>query len=61
MVWGVKVVHQIDRAKEGIAVLMNGVWHSALINFGCVSYRILCVKFNFSGLKCMWQCCMGPM
>ena len=31
---------------EGIAVLMNNEWHSAVIRFGCVSYKILWVKFS---------------
>ena len=30
---------------------MNDVWHSAVIDFGCVSSRILWIKFNFSSVK----------
>ena len=25
---------------------MNDVWHNAVIDFGCVSYRILWIKFS---------------
>ena len=34
-------VQKIERAREGIAVLLNDVWHSALIDFECVSSRIM--------------------
>ena len=30
-------VQEIKRAREGVAVLMNDDWQSALIDFGCVS------------------------
>ena len=44
-------VQEIERVKEGVAVLMNDGWHSALIDFGCVGSRILWVKFRFSRVK----------
>ena len=28
-------VQEIERAREGVAILLNDVWHSALIDFGC--------------------------
>ena len=31
--------------------VLNDVWHSAVINFGCVSSRILCIKLKFSSVK----------
>ena len=34
-----------------MAVLMNDLWHSAVINFECVSYITLRVKFKFSRVK----------
>ena len=33
---------EIERAREGVAILMNDVGHSGLIDFGCVNYRTLC-------------------
>ena len=40
-------VQEIEWATEGVAVLMNNVWHRARIDFGCVSSRVLWVKFKF--------------
>ena len=34
-------VQEIERAREGVAVLLNNMWHSAEIDFGCVTIRIL--------------------
>ena len=28
---------EVDKGMEGDVVLMNNVWHSAVIDFGCVS------------------------
>ena len=39
------------RVREGVTVLMNDEWHSALIDFECVSSRILWVKFKFLKVK----------
>ena len=45
---------EIEKAREGMAVLMNDEWHIAVIGFGCVSFRVLWVKFKFSRVKvCM--------
>ena len=44
-------VHEIEKARKGVAVLLNDVWQSAVINFECVSSRILLVKFKFSRVK----------
>ena len=41
----------MERAREGVAILLNDVWHSALVDFGCVSSRILWIKFRFSRVK----------
>ena len=44
----------MERAREGGAILFNDVWHSALIDFGCVRSRILWIKFRFSRIRvCM--------
>ena len=34
-------VQEMEKAREGVAILLNDVWHSAVIDFGCVSSRIL--------------------
>ena len=41
----------MERAREGVAILLNDAWHSAVIDFGCVSSRILWIKFKFSRVK----------
>ena len=41
-------VHKIERAKEGV---LNDVRQSAVGKFGCVSSRILWIKFKFSRVK----------
>ena len=38
----------MKRAREGVAVLLNDVWYSAVVDFGCVSSRILWIKYKFS-------------
>ena len=40
-------VQEMERAREGVAILLNNVWHSAVIDFGCVSSRILWINFVF--------------
>ena len=32
---------QMERARERVAILLKDVWHNAVIDFGCVSSRIL--------------------
>ena len=44
-------VQEMERAREGVAILLNDVWHSGGINFGCVSSRIVWINFNFSRVK----------
>ena len=45
-------VQEIEKARESVAVLMKGEWHSAVINFRCVSSWILWLKFRFLNFKC---------
>ena len=42
---------QMKRARECVAVLLSDEWHSAVIDFGCLSSRILWIKFRFSRVK----------
>ena len=41
----------MEKAREGVAILLKNVCHSAVIDFGCVSSRILWIKFTFSRVK----------
>ena len=46
-------VHEIERGREGVALLMNSVWNSTITDFGNVR-----VNFKFSRVKvcvgCVW-------
>ena len=41
----------MSRRWKEVAILLNDVWYSAVIDFGCVSSRILWIKFKFSRVK----------
>ena len=41
----------MERTREGVAVLVNDVWHSTVVKSGCVSSKILWIKFRFSLVK----------
>ena len=41
----------MERARERVAILLNDVWHSAVVDFECVSSRIIWIKFGFSRIK----------
>ena len=41
----------MERAREGVAVLLNDVWHSAMVKYEYVSSRILWIRFKFSRVK----------
>ena len=53
-------VQEIERAKEGMAVLLNDVWHRAVVKYRCVSPRILWIKLNFSRVKVCVVVGYGP-
>ena len=53
-------VEEMERASEGVAILLKDVWHSALVDFGCVSSRILWIKFKFSKDKVCMMVGYGP-
>ena len=42
-------IQEMDKVREGVAVLLNAVFHSAVIDVGCV--RILWITLIFQGLK----------
>ena len=44
-------VHEVERAREGVAILLNDVWHSAVVKSGYVSSRIIWIKFRYSRVK----------
>ena len=41
----------MERAREGVEVLLNDVWHSAVVKCWCVCSRTLWIKFKFSRVK----------
>ena len=41
----------MERDRDGVAVLLNDVQHSAVAISGYVSSRILWIKYNFSSVK----------
>ena len=45
------VFQKMERAREGVPILLNNVWHSVMIKFKCVSSRVLWIKFRFSKVK----------
>ena len=53
-------VQEIERIMESLAVGMNDVWHSAVIDLGCVSSRILRITFKFLSVKACVTVVYGP-
>ena len=49
----------MERAREGVAILLSDKWHSA-VDFGCVSSRIFWIKFKFSKVKVCVVVGYGP-
>ena len=50
----------MERAREGVAILLNDVWYEVVVDFGCVSSRNLWTKFQFSGVKVCVVVRYGP-
>ena len=50
----------MERDMEGVAILLNDEWDSAVIDFGCVSSRILWIKFRFSKVNVCVVVGYGP-
>ena len=50
----------MERAKEEVAILLNDVWHNAVIDFGCFSSRILWIKCKFLRVKVCLVLKCGP-
>ena len=61
---GVKVifagVQEMVIVRERMAILLNDVWHSAVVKYGCDSSRILWIKFKFSRVKVCVVVGYGP-
>ena len=53
-------VQEIEGAREGVAILLNDVWHRSGTDFGCVSFRTLWAKFKFSRVKVFMVVVNGP-
>ena len=52
-------VQEMERAGEDVAILLND-YGSAVIYFGCISSRILWIKFKFSRVKVCVLIGYGP-
>ena len=54
-------VQEMERAREDVAILLNDVWHSAVVDFGFISSRMFWIEFKFlrSKFVCWWG--MAPM
>ena len=44
-------VQEIETAREGVAILFNDVMYSVAIDIGCISSKIMWIKFNLSRVK----------
>ena len=44
-------VQEMEGAGEGVDILLNDMMHSIGVEFGCVTSRILWIKFKFSRVK----------
>ena len=51
----------MEGAREGVVIVLNDVWRSAVIDYGCVSSRILWIKFKFSRVKVCMVVENGPI
>ena len=54
-------IQEMERAREGVAILLNDVWHSAAVDFGYISYRSLWITFKFLRVKFVLLWGMAPM
>ena len=52
--------HEMERAREGVAILLNNMWHSAVVKSVYVSSIILWIKFKFSIIKVCMVVGYGP-
>ena len=50
----------MERAREGVANLLDIVWDRSVVDFRCVSSRILWIKFKFSKVKVCVVVGYGP-
>ena len=41
----------MEKARKEVAILLNDVWHSAVVDFRSVRPRILWIKFKFLRVK----------
>ena len=51
----------MERAREGVSILLNDVCHSTVVDFVCVSFSIFWIKFKLSRVKvCVVAVVYGP-
>ena len=54
-------VQEMERARKGVAILLNKVWNSAVVDFECVSSKSFGLNSSFQGLKFVWCWGTSPM
>ena len=54
-------VQEMERAREGLAILLNDLWHSAVIDFDVLALETSGLNSNFQVLKFVWWWGMAPM
>ena len=47
-------VHEMETTREGVAILLNDVWYSAMENLGVLALEFSGVNSSFQGLKFVW-------
>ena len=53
-------VQEMERTREGVSILLNDVWHSAVVDFACISSRIFWIKLTFSSFQVCVVVGYGP-
>ena len=50
-----------ERNREGVMVLLNEVWHSLVIDVGCLNLESYGSSSSFQVLKFVWGRCIVPV
>ena len=53
-------VQEMKRGKEGVTILLNDMWCSTVVDFGCIRSRILWIKLRFSRVEACVVVGYGP-
>ena len=53
-------VREMGRAREEVAILLNDVWHCAVVNMGLLALEFYGSNSSFQGFKFVWWWGMTP-